>query len=53
MTLLLADLRRLEEVNARVHPTPLISMLIEGCMESLRDASAGGARHQVTEVAGR
>ncbi len=49
---LIADLRRVEEVNARVHPTPLTSTLIEGCMDSLRDASAGGARYNGSGIQG-
>ncbi|MFI5398220.1 MAG: pyruvate formate lyase family protein [Candidatus Binatia bacterium] len=40
---LLADLRLIEEANARWHPTPLTSMLIDGCIATARDATAGGA----------
>lgn len=40
---LLSDIAAIERVNSTWHPTPLTSMLVEGCMASGRDASAGGA----------
>ncbi|MDH5490847.1 MAG: hypothetical protein OEY14_02625, partial [Myxococcales bacterium] len=42
---LLVELRAIEEANARLHPTPLSSALLEGCIEAGRDASGGGARY--------
>jgi len=37
------DLGSIERANARLHPTPLSSMLIRGCVASRRDATEGGA----------
>jgi formate C-acetyltransferase len=47
---LLSDLQAIERANAEHHPTPLTSMLIAGCLESGRDASAGGARHNASGI---
>ncbi len=41
----MADLQAIERANAAWHPTPLSSTLIAGCIESGRDASAGGAHY--------
>ncbi len=49
---LLADLRRIEEANARFHPTPLTSVLLDGCLERARDASRGGARYNGSGIQG-
>ncbi len=49
---LLRDIRCIEEGNARFHPTPLTSMLVQGCLESMRDASAGGARYNGSGIQG-
>ncbi len=49
---LLGDLRLIEEANARWHPTPLTSLLIDGCVAAARDASAGGARYNGSGVQG-
>jgi len=49
---LLADLQAIEQANARLHPTPLTSMLVEGCLDSARDASAGGARYNGSGIQG-
>ena len=40
---LLGDIAAIERVNSTWHPTPLTSMLVQGCMANGRDASAGGA----------
>ena len=40
---LLFDLAAIERVNAQWNPTPLTSMLVQGCIAKGRDASAGGA----------
>jgi len=42
---LLLDLGVIERANARLHPTPLSSLLLRGCIESARDASWGGATY--------
>lgn len=49
---LLADLQIVEQANARWHPTPLTSMLIDGCLEAARDATAGGALYNGSGVQG-
>jgi formate C-acetyltransferase len=49
---LLADLAAIEAANARWHPTPLTSTLIEGCLEAARDATAGGARYNASGIQG-
>jgi formate C-acetyltransferase len=50
--LLLDDLQAIERANARLHPTPLTSALLDGCLEQGRDASAGGARYNGSGVQG-
>jgi len=52
MSRLLPDLQLIERANAEYHPTPLTSMLIEGCIASARDASSGGARYNSSGVQG-
>jgi formate C-acetyltransferase len=47
---LVSDLRAIEEANARLHPTPLTSALIAGCLERGLDATAGGARYNASGV---
>jgi len=49
---LLHDLRAVERANARRHPTPLTSALLDGCLEAARDASAGGTRYNGSGVQG-
>jgi pyruvate formate-lyase/glycerol dehydratase family glycyl radical enzyme len=49
---LIGDLQMIEEANARLHPTPLTSAMIAGCIESGRDASAGGAIYNGSGVQG-
>lgn len=49
---LIVDLHGVEDANLRRHPTPLTSLLIDGCLESMRDASAGGARYNGSGVQG-
>lgn len=39
---------RLARVHARHRPTPLLSALIDGCIDSRRDATSGGARYNTT-----
>jgi len=52
MTGLLDDLSTIEEANARWHPTPLTSLLLDGCVERARDATWGGARYNGSGVQG-
>jgi pyruvate formate-lyase/glycerol dehydratase family glycyl radical enzyme len=40
---MIGDLQILEKGNRDYHPTPFSSMLINGCVESGRDVTAGGA----------
>ena len=49
---LLADLHLIEDANAREHPTPLTSVMLDGCIETLQDASRGGARYNGSGVQG-
>lgn len=42
---------RFAEAHAVLHPTPLLSSLIEGTSESGRDVTAGGARYNSSGVA--
>ncbi|MBI2890538.1 MAG: formate acetyltransferase [Nitrospirae bacterium] len=52
VTRLLEDLRGVERANARWHPTPLTSMLLEGCLEGATDSTAGGARYNGSGIQG-
>jgi formate C-acetyltransferase len=47
---LIADLRAVEEANRRYHPTPLTSMLLEGCLEKGKCSTAGGARYNFSGI---
>jgi formate C-acetyltransferase len=38
--------------RARFEPTPFLSALVDGCLESGRDVAAGGARHNYLTVEG-
>jgi len=49
---LLRELRAIEEANAKFHPTPLTSTLLDGCMAAGRDATSGGARYNGSGVQG-
>ncbi|MDY6795719.1 MAG: pyruvate formate lyase family protein [Actinomycetota bacterium] len=46
------DFQVVETGNRDYHPTPLSSMLIEGCLEKGRDLTAGGARFNSSGVQG-
>ncbi len=52
LTRLFAELRMIEQANARWHPTPLTSMLIDGCVASARDVTIGGAIYNGSGVQG-
>ena len=49
---LVAELQAIERANAVYHPTPLTSSLLQGCLESGIDASAGGATYNGSGVQG-
>lgn len=49
---LLDDLCAVERANARLHPTALTSALLEGCIESATDCTAGGAMYNGSGVQG-
>ncbi len=46
------DLRVMEKGNRDYHPTPFSSMLVDGCIESGRDVTAGGALYNSSGVQG-
>jgi pyruvate-formate lyase len=47
---LIADLQAVELANRRYHPTPLTSMLIDGCIEAGVCSTAGGARYNFSGI---
>ncbi len=47
---LLVDLQAVERANARLHPTPLSSMLLDGCIEQATCSTAGGARYTFSGI---
>jgi formate C-acetyltransferase len=47
---LVGDLQAVERANRRYHPTPLTSMLLDGCLESGVCSTAGGARYNFSGV---
>ncbi|MEW6263453.1 MAG: pyruvate formate lyase family protein [Thermodesulfobacteriota bacterium] len=49
---LVADLKIIEKGNRDYHPTPFSSMLVDGCLESGRDLTAGGAKYNGSGVQG-
>ncbi|MFQ5420552.1 MAG: pyruvate formate lyase family protein, partial [Anaerolineae bacterium] len=50
LTRLIADLQAVELANRRLHPTPLTSMLLDGCLESGQCSTAGGAAYNFSGV---
>jgi formate C-acetyltransferase len=46
------DLQVIEKGNCDYHPTPLSSMLVDGCLESGRDITAGGALYNSSGIQG-
>ena len=44
------DLQAIERANALHHPTPLTSTLLDGCLQSGVDSTAGGARYNGSGV---
>jgi len=49
---LIPDLHAVERANAVFHPTPLSSLMLEGCLESGVDASSGGALFNASGIQG-
>jgi pyruvate formate-lyase/glycerol dehydratase family glycyl radical enzyme len=47
---LVKDLHAVENANRRFHPTPLASMLLDGCLERGVCSTAGGARYNFSGV---
>ncbi len=47
---LLKDLRAVEEANATYHPTPLTSMLLDGCLDKGICSTAGGATYNASGI---
>lgn len=47
---LIDDLQAIERANARYHPTPLTSMLLDGCLEKGKCSTAGGARYNFSGI---
>jgi pyruvate formate-lyase/glycerol dehydratase family glycyl radical enzyme len=52
VTRMIGDLQVIEKGNCDYHPTPLSSMLVDGCLESGRDVTAGGALHNSSGIQG-
>jgi pyruvate formate-lyase/glycerol dehydratase family glycyl radical enzyme len=49
---MIGDFRVVETGNRDYHPTPFSSMLIEGCLESGLDLTAGGAKYNSSGIQG-
>ena len=49
---LVDELSAIERANARLHPTPLTSMLLAGCLDAGLDSTAGGAIYNGSGVQG-
>jgi formate C-acetyltransferase len=47
---MVTDLRRVEEANTRLKPTPLSSLLLDGCIENAKCSTAGGARYNFSGI---
>ena len=46
------DFHMVEQGNMDYHPTPLSSLLVEGCMESSKDLTEGGATYNSSGIQG-
>jgi pyruvate formate-lyase/glycerol dehydratase family glycyl radical enzyme len=49
---MVSDLQVVEKGNRDHHPTPLSSMLVDGCLESGKDVTSGGALYNSSGVQG-
>ncbi len=47
---LISDLKAIEIANKKYHPTPLTSMLLQGCLESGLCSTAGGALYNFSGI---
>ncbi len=50
LTRLVDDLHAVERANRLYHPTPLTSMLLDGCLENGACSTAGGARYNFSGI---
>jgi len=51
-TRMVSDLQVIERGNRDYHPTPFSSMLVDGCLESGKDVTAGGALYNSSGIQG-
>lgn len=49
---MIEDLKTMEWGNRRFHPTPFSSMLVDGCLDSARDLTEGGAVYNSSGIQG-
>ena len=49
---MIRDMRVIEKGNRDYHPTPFSSMLVDGCLESGKDVTKGGAAYNASGVQG-
>jgi len=49
---MISDMKIVERGNRDFHPTPFSSMLVDGCLESGRDVTDGGAQYNSSGVQG-
>ncbi len=49
---MISDLQVVEKGNALYHPTPFSSMLVDGCLQSGKDLSQGGALYNSSGIQG-
>ncbi|HVN72513.1 MAG TPA: pyruvate formate lyase family protein [Desulfomonilia bacterium] len=49
---LIRDIQVIEKANRDFHPTPFSSMLVQGCLESGKDVTAGGALYNSSGIQG-
>ena len=49
---MIEDLKTMEWGNRRFHPTPFSSMLVDGCLDSGRDLTEGGALYNSSGIQG-
>ncbi|MEZ4579082.1 MAG: pyruvate formate lyase family protein [Desulfobacterales bacterium] len=52
MNKLIFELQAIEKANSALHPTPLTSMLIDGCLKNGRCSTSGGASYNFSGIQG-
>ena len=52
MNKLIFDLQAIEKANSVLHPTPLTSLLIDGCLKNGRCSTSGGATYNFSGIQG-